>query len=113
MKKKEVFILSGDIQSGKTTSLSKWSATRNDVYGILTPIENGKRFFMDISSGEKFSMEANADEIATIQVGKYSFSMNSFSERISEFETDSCCPEFNQRRCHCTLFIGQTFNQKS
>ncbi len=82
MKKKEVFILSGDIQSGKTTSLLKWSATRNDVYGILTPIENGKRFFMDISSGEKFSMEANADEIATIQVGKYSFSMNSFSKAV-------------------------------
>ncbi len=37
---------------------------------------------MDISSGEKFSMEANADEIATIQVGKYSFSMNSFSKAV-------------------------------
>ncbi len=82
MKKKEIYIVSGDIQTGKTSTLTKWSAIRNDVYGILTPIENGKRIFLDISNGEKFAMEAVADEVATIKVGKHSFSMNSFSKAV-------------------------------
>lgn len=79
---KEVYIFSGDILSGKSTSLGKWCQSRNDVYGILTPIENDKRIFMDISTGEKFAMEAKPDEVATIFVGRYKFSMNSFSKAI-------------------------------
>src|SRR5258705_6774485 len=52
------FILTGPIQTGKTTSLVKWSEKRNDVYGILTPIVNGKRNFMNVQARHLFDMEA-------------------------------------------------------
>ena len=58
MQKKEVYILTGTIHSGKSSTLAKWCNTRNDVFGILSPVENDKRFFQDISNGEKFPMEA-------------------------------------------------------
>jgi nucleoside-triphosphatase len=79
---KEIYILSGAIHSGKSTTLGKWCQSRNDVFGILTPVENDKRIFMDISTGDKFPMEAGEDEISTILVGKYKFSMNAFSRAV-------------------------------
>ncbi|MFZ7115232.1 MAG: nucleoside-triphosphatase [Bacteroidota bacterium] len=82
MQKKEVYILTGTIHSGKSSTLGKWCQTRNDVFGILSPVENGKRFFQDISSGEKFPMEATSDEISTIPIGKFKFSMNAFSKAV-------------------------------
>ncbi len=82
MQKKEVYILTGTIHSGKSSTLANWCKTRNDVFGILSPVENGKRFFQDISNGEKFPMEAGPDEISTIPIGKFKFSMSAFSKAI-------------------------------
>ena len=82
MQKKEVYIVTGKIHSGKSSTLANWCQSRNDVYGILSPVENGKRFFRDISSGEKFSMEAGPDEISTIPIGKFKFSMSAFSKAV-------------------------------
>ena len=47
------------------------------VYGILTPIINGQRVFLNIATGEIFPMEASEDE-ATLAVGKYLFSKENF-----------------------------------
>jgi len=82
MQKKEVYILTGTIHSGKSSTLAKWCNTRNDVFGILSPVENGKRFFQDISNGEKFPMEAGPEEISTIPIGKFKFSMSAFSKAV-------------------------------
>jgi nucleoside-triphosphatase len=79
----KIYILTGAIQTGKTTTLLKWAAGRNDVYGILTPVVNGKRVFMDIRSGEQFDMEAAPDDVAVLSVGKYKFSKKSF-DRAAE-----------------------------
>jgi nucleoside-triphosphatase THEP1 len=87
MLKKEVYIITGAIHSGKSTTLGKWCQSRNDVYGVLSPIANGKRIFMNISTGEKFPMEACPNEVSTIPIGKYVFSMNSFSKAVEIIES--------------------------
>lgn len=75
---KNIYILSAPKHSGKTTRLIEWSVDRDDVFGILTPIVNGKRVFMDAHSKEQFQMEAGENEINILEVGKYRFSRGAF-----------------------------------
>ena len=76
-KKQEVYILTDKIQTGKTTSIKKWAARRNDVFGVLTPVIDGKRVFMDLVTGEQFPMEAVTGE-AKYEVGRFQFSRKNF-----------------------------------
>lgn len=76
-----IYILSAPIQTGKTTSLINWSAKRNDVYGILTPVINGKRVFMNAYTKDQFPMEASGDE-ETLEIGRYVFSKTGFDKAI-------------------------------
>ena len=80
---KKALIVTGPINSGKTTRLMEWCKNRNDVYGILTPKINGKRVFMDVASGEQFEMEAQENEEDVLKIGKYNFSTQAF-ERAKE-----------------------------
>jgi nucleoside-triphosphatase THEP1 len=80
MTNKQIYIVSAPKHSGKTTKLTRWSANRNDVFGILTPMENGNRIFMDAHTKEPFHMEATADETDILEVGKYRFSKASFDK---------------------------------
>lgn len=77
---KKIFILTGKIRSGKTTSLLNWIQSRNDVYGILTPVINDKRIFVDIESQEQFSMEAAEGEKEIISVGRFKFNPRNFEK---------------------------------
>jgi nucleoside-triphosphatase THEP1 len=79
---KHVYILSTPVQSGKTTSLVKWSATRSDVHGVFTPVIDGKRIFMDAETKEQFPMEAAEGETNTLSVGRFVFSKNNFDKAI-------------------------------
>jgi nucleoside-triphosphatase THEP1 len=76
-----IFILTAPIQSGKTTSLIGWSANRNDVHGILTPVVGGKRVFMNAQTREQFPMEATGEEEALV-VGRFAFSKGGFYKAI-------------------------------
>src|SRR5689334_7055186 len=76
-----IFILTAAIRSGKTTSLIKWSAERNDVHGILTPVVEGKRVFMNAATKEQFPMEATGTE-ETLLVGRFVFSKAGFDKAI-------------------------------
>ncbi len=76
-----IYILSAAIQSGKSTSLINWSAARKDVYGILTPVINTKRVFMNAHTREQFPMEATGDEEA-LGVGRFAFSKPGFDKAI-------------------------------
>jgi nucleoside-triphosphatase THEP1/ABC-type thiamin/hydroxymethylpyrimidine transport system permease subunit len=78
----KVFILTGPVQTGKTTSLVKWSEKRNDIFGILTPVVNGKRTFMNIHARHLFDMEATAEETKIVTVGRFTFSKTSFDKAI-------------------------------
>lgn len=76
-----IFILAAPIRSGKTTSLIKWSAGRNDVHGILTPLVDGKRVFMNVWTKEQWPMEATGDE-EKLLVGRFQFSKAGFEKAI-------------------------------
>jgi nucleoside-triphosphatase THEP1 len=82
MSDRMIYILSGPIQIGKTTALVKWSAGRSDVFGILTPVVNGKRFFMDAHAQNQFEMESNDIEQEVVSIGGFKFSREAF-ERAS------------------------------
>jgi len=76
-----IYILSAPVQTGKTTSLIEWSSGKKDVWGILTPVINGKRGFMDLHSREQFPMEAVEGE-ETLDVGRFQFSKKHFNKAI-------------------------------
>lgn len=77
-KKYKIFIVSGPVHSGKTTGLIKWAQNRKDVSGILTPVINGKRFFMNAATNDSFPMEKDIQELSGFEVGKYVFSVAAF-----------------------------------
>ncbi len=83
-----IFILTAPIQTGKTSSLIKWAAEREDVYGILTPVINGKRVFMNAHSKEQFPMEAMPGEQETLSVGRFVFSKTNFEKAIKMVRDD-------------------------
>lgn len=80
--RREVYILTAPIQSGKTSSLVSWSETRDDVYGIMTPVADGKRIFMNAHSRQVFLMEAKKDETEVFTVGRFIFSKTNFTKAI-------------------------------
>ncbi|NOT50379.1 MAG: hypothetical protein HOP10_03775 [Chitinophagaceae bacterium] len=77
-----IFILTAPVRSGKTTSLMKWSEQRDDVQGILTPVIEGKRVFMNAATKEQFPMEATDNETA-LSVGRFAFSIKGFEKATS------------------------------
>jgi nucleoside-triphosphatase THEP1 len=75
----KIIILTGEIQTGKTTLLQQFCKGSNDTGGILTPIVNGRRMFYDIAEKHFFEMEAAADE-EQLAIGKYLFSATAFEK---------------------------------
>lgn len=73
-------ILTGLIQSGKTTALQNWIESRKDVIGILSPDLDGERVFMHIPDGFTFPMIAEKEDESAILVGKYCFSQAGFAK---------------------------------
>jgi nucleoside-triphosphatase len=79
MAAKKIIILTGEKQTGKTTTLLNWIKERNDVAGILTPVKEGKRFFYSIPGLTYYPMEAeNGEEY--LEVGRYRFSVKQFQK---------------------------------
>lgn len=76
-----IYIFTAAIQTGKTTSLVNWSNERNDAYGILTPVVDGKRVFLNANTKEQWPMEANDSE-ETVAVGRFVFSKAGFEKAI-------------------------------
>lgn len=84
----KVYILTGAIQTGKTTSLLKWCKGKENIHGILTPVVDGKRMFMNIATKEMFDMEASEDETDFLKIGRFVFSSSSF-EKARQIIVDS------------------------
>ncbi len=78
MKTDSIFILTGKIRSGKTTAVAEWSKMKN-AGGVLQPVINGERFFIDLFSGKKIKMNAENNE-ESISIGEYVFSASAFSQ---------------------------------
>lgn len=75
---KIIHIVTGKIQSGKTTSLFTFANSLGSVDGILAPIIDEKRRLYHISSRTIKDFQADQRNNNTIEVGKYSFYKESF-----------------------------------
>ncbi|MBN1301658.1 MAG: hypothetical protein JW995_10625 [Melioribacteraceae bacterium] len=69
-----IIILSGPVQSRKTTSIIKWSDSRSGVAGIVQPVIDNKRHLQDLSTGEVRLLETVESDTDKISVGKFLFS---------------------------------------
>lgn len=84
---KKIKIVTGKIQTGKTTRLFTFSHSQDSVDGILAPIVNEKRKLFHLSSRTMTDLEVNEKSDLTISVGKYHFLKESFTwanEKIIE-----------------------------
>lgn len=74
-----IFILTGPIQSGKTTWLMDNVADQQLFSGILQPVIDGSRVIIDIHTRISKQLEADTgiDE-STVSVGKYKFLQSTF-----------------------------------
>lgn len=83
MPETNIYILTDPIHSGKTTFLKKIILNEENIYGILSPVINNKRFFVDVATEETFAMETTDDDIDVLKIGKYNFSKASFAKASS------------------------------
>lgn len=74
---KPIYILSGPIQTGKTTILFQWAATQKNIDGLLQPVIDDKRFIYHIASRTLKQLETERKENVT-SIGKYNFSNDTF-----------------------------------
>lgn len=77
-----IYFVTGPIRSGKTTMLLKWSAGRDDVYGILTPDKHDRKVFLDLRTKEQFSMETDSNSDESLVIGKFVFDKKNFEKAI-------------------------------
>lgn len=86
-----IYILTGEIQTGKTTALELWLSGRKNSGGILCPVIGGKRYLESVSSGEKQLLETDNDDAHII--GRYKFSKEIFkwaqTELMSTLKNDN------------------------
>jgi len=75
-----LYILSGQIRTGKSTRLLNWANNNENVKGIIQYNENGKRILYDIGSKLKRSLEfeETAGIEKQIRVGNYIFNQDTF-----------------------------------
>lgn len=73
----KIFIVTGQIKTGKTTRLMKWVNQQNNIDGILQPVIEDKRFIYHIASRTLKELETNSKENIT-SIGKYNFSNETF-----------------------------------
>lgn len=72
-----LWIVSGEVQSGKTTSLRSWSEGRS-VAGFLTPDIDGRRVLMDLATSVILPFQAADDAEDVQKVGRFSFFRSAF-----------------------------------
>ena len=76
--KNKIQVVTGDVQSGKTTKLFTYIKKLPSVDGILVPIVNEKRMLYHISSKVMRIFEVDNASSKTISIGKYIFLKESF-----------------------------------
>ncbi len=80
MNNQSIYILSAPIQTGKTTCLIEWCKNRKDVFGILTPVIQQERMFMNVHTKELFAMKVTEKEKDALEIGRHRFSMHAFKQ---------------------------------
>ncbi len=80
----QIYLLSGQIQSGKSTYLLNYIKEQINCSGIVSPVMNGHRYFYSICSKEMVKMEADSTETNVLEIGKYKFSKAAFDWAIKQ-----------------------------
>jgi len=79
-----IYILAGDIRTGKTSALEEWVPTWDNVKGILCPDDKeDRKYLYNIATEEKFPLEVPHKSEKTISVGKFHFLEDTF--KIANF----------------------------
>lgn len=73
-----IFIYSGPIQTGKTTSIIDWANKNKNVWGIAQPAIDGKRYLIDLHTKERRTFEVEKKDSEFISIGKFKFLKSSF-----------------------------------
>ena len=81
-KTRKIVIVCGEINIGKTTALQQWLSTNHHfkITGFLTPKTLRERMFLKIDSNTYLKMLAEENELETLNIGKYKFSLSSFND---------------------------------
>jgi nucleoside-triphosphatase THEP1 len=81
-KTRKIVVVSGEINIGKTTALQQWLSTNHHykITGFLTPKNLQERLFLKIDNNTHLKMLAEEDELDSLNIGKYKFSISSFNE---------------------------------
>ncbi len=74
-----IFIITGDIQTGKTTTLFEHTKSLNNCGGFLCPTVNGKRHFYNLDTQVSLQFELGSTNENSIEVGRFIFDKNAFS----------------------------------
>jgi len=85
----KIYFITGQVQSGKTTRLTNWVESKENVAGILCPVKEGKRYLYSIASDEYRKLEADSDSENKdlVNVGKFRFYRESFDWANKEILT--------------------------
>lgn len=86
----EVIILTGTIQSGKTTALQKWVKMHNAA-GLLTPDVDGKRVLYSIAENLYYSFQSPQQSSETVSVGRYHFYKEAFDHANKLLTAKTAC----------------------
>lgn len=73
-----IFVLTGAVKTGKTSSLIKWASDKDNIHGIAQPVINGTRYVLDFYSKEHRRLEVESGEEDYVQIGNYMFSKRTF-----------------------------------
>ncbi len=75
----KIYLLNGPVHSGKTTGVMQWLSSRQNAAGILAPIKDGKRYLMNVETGEEKLLERSPlNKKDRIIIGSYTFDKQVF-----------------------------------
>ena len=72
----KIFLVSGEVRSGKTTRLLQWASSHTSIDGIVEPVINEKRYFYQISS--KILKPLDATDSNSVSIGNHTFNKIAF-----------------------------------
>jgi nucleoside-triphosphatase THEP1 len=78
--KKNIFIFSRPVASGKTTELMDWIRYERKVGGILMPDIEGTRKLAEIISGDVYEFQVEGPGEGVVTIGKYHFKNEIFQK---------------------------------
>ena len=82
-----IYILAGDIRTGKTSALEEWIGTWDSVKGILCPDDEDSelRYLYNIETAERFPLQVEEAAESTVRVGRFNFLEDSFKLAFTLF----------------------------